>query len=253
MVWSGCECGIICFIKSQKWLDTALQIQYNGHCVECEKPYLSYCLSFPHLNDPVSDLVLIFHDIQALHTQQKLRLPDIFTANWRSCSERVYISLHHSSFPIPFERLWQAVLLWRHAPIFLLDAGSIRNGAPSSDPELQEDRSIMVWIPCRQRRGAFQWRCSVGRQALISMQHTYTLKITHARLVTAACRAKCALEKSMRKHQCVCKTEVWSEGELIALFRYFQFYIGTFAHSFAVRLWIITDISGVFTFSFTSK
>lgn len=62
-------------------------------------------------------------------------LPDTFTANWRSSSEWanladwVYFSLHHSSLPIPCECLWQVALLWQHTPIFLPDAGSIRNGA----------------------------------------------------------------------------------------------------------------------------
>lgn len=62
-------------------------------------------------------------------------------SEWTLCW--VYMSLHHSSLPIPSERLWQAALLWRHAPIFLPNAGSL-NGAQiaGSDPELQEDRVL---------------------------------------------------------------------------------------------------------------
>lgn len=128
----------------------------------------------------------IFHDVQAVDTRQTCFFSDTSTTQWRRCSDRVnladwvYISLQCSSLPISCERLWQVALLWQHAPIFLHNAKSIRNGAQiaSSDPELQENGSIMVWIPCRQKRVGFQWRV----QAASDFCATY--KITHTRTHT---------------------------------------------------------------------
>ena len=158
------------------------------------------CLSFLHLTDPASSLIHAgsFMTFRLLTPNKSFFFQTPSLLLKLSCSERViltgwmYISLQHSSLSIPSERLRQMELLWQHAPIFLHDATSIRNGAQiaSSEPELQENGSIMVWIPCRQRRGGFQ--CSAGKQALISMQHAYKHMIAHTRLFTAARGTECA-------------------------------------------------------------
>lgn len=143
---------------------------------------LSYCVSFLHPHDPVSDQL---HQLHWIFHHTEVHKSCFFTANWRSCLQRVnpadwvYIRLHHSSLPIPCKRRWQVVLLWRHAPIFLPDAGSIRNGTQitSSDPELQEEYYGMD--PMQAGRG---WGSSVTmqcRQASIHFYATYVYTQDH--------------------------------------------------------------------------
>lgn len=130
---------------------------------------------FGHLDVPASALVVVGSFVTLLLStlDETCCFADISTAHWRRCSDWVYISLQRSSFPISCGS-WQAALLWQHAPIFLHNARSIRNGAQiaRSDLELQEGGIIMVWIPCRQKWAGSRWRVQTDTQDRMNVHQT---------------------------------------------------------------------------------